>query len=196
VLADCLSVFLGRIPLVRGKIVARINTMIFHHQAVPSNLGNDGGCSDAVAVGVAFFKRPLGKIKRDRMYAVDEKKVRYWIKTHNRRLHGPERGLQDVMLFDFPRAYNAHPPTVGTGDNNMIELFSLKVREKLGITDSGYLVARPQNNCSRYHRTGQGTSTRFIYPRHPSISLELLSDYLVSGCLVARVHSRAAIFFP
>jgi hypothetical protein len=199
VLADRLSMCQGRIPLVAGEIIERIDTVVFHHQPVPGDLGHDGGRSDGETAGVTPLDCPLGEIEGDKINAIDEEKVGCWIEAQDRRLHGPEGGLQDIILLYIPRSHNPHPPAEGAGGNDMIKLLSLSRGKELGVAHPGDLVARPGDNRTRYHRTGQRAPARLIHPRHPLIALgadQLLYRYLVKGCWTALAHFLTAAVAP
>jgi len=81
VLTNGLSMCPGGIPLVAIEVVQGIGAVVFHHQPVPRDLGDDGGRSDGETRGVTPLDCPLGKIDGYGINAVDEKKVGCWIEA-------------------------------------------------------------------------------------------------------------------
>jgi hypothetical protein len=75
VLDDGLAMCPGGISFVAGKVVEWIDAVVFHHQAVPGDLGDDGGYRDGETRGVSPLDRPLRKVKGYVINAVDEEKV-------------------------------------------------------------------------------------------------------------------------
>jgi hypothetical protein len=140
----------------------------------------------------------LGDIERKKVDTVDEKAIGDWIKTQDRLLHGPDGGLQDVVLFDVPRAHNSHPPREGASGDGVVCVLSLPRGEELGVPHTGDLISCIDDNCCRHHRASQWASPCLIHPRHPPIALgpkSFFLRHLVGGCWMALVHSRAAIVF-
>ena len=72
---DGLSMRPGGIAFVAREVVQRINAVVFHHQAVPGDLGDDGGRSDGKTGGVSPLDCPLGKVDGYVINAVDKEKV-------------------------------------------------------------------------------------------------------------------------
>jgi hypothetical protein len=118
--ADGLSVLPGRVALVTGKIIQGVDTVIFQHQPIPRDLGYDGGCSDRMAASVTLFNGPLGDIEGKGRDAVNQEEFGSGMQAQDRILHGLDGSPQDVMLFDFPRSHNPHPPGEGASGDEVI----------------------------------------------------------------------------
>jgi hypothetical protein len=73
--ADGLSMFFGRISFVTGEIVKGIDSVIFQHQSVPGDLGNDGGCRNGRTPGVTLLDSLLRRIERKGVNSIDEEKI-------------------------------------------------------------------------------------------------------------------------
>ena len=190
--------FSGRVSLMTGEIVQGVDTVIFHHQPVSSDLCYDGGRSDRRTPSVTLFDSLLGDVEGKEVDPVDKKEIGKWVKAQDCFLHCPDGGLQDVVLFDVPRAHNPHSPGEGASGNDVICVFSLSRGEEFGVPHTGNLIPCIDDNCCRHHRASQWASPRLIHPRHPAITLgsePFFLRHLVGVCWMALVHSRAAIVF-
>src|SRR5208337_4347499 len=165
---DGLSMCPSGIPFVAGEVVQGIELVVFHHQPVPGDLGDDRGRSDGETRGVAPLNCPLGKIDGYTINAVDQEKVGCRIEAQDRGLHGPEGGLQDIMLLYLPRSHDPHPPADGVGGNDLIKPLSLSRGKELGVAHSGDLLARPGDNRAGHDGAGQRASPCFIHSRQPA----------------------------
>jgi hypothetical protein len=171
VLLDGRAVLRCRISLMAGEIVEGIALVIFPHQPVPRDLGHDGGRGNTQTAGVPFFDCLLGDIEGDAIDAVDEEKIGERIEHHDRRLHGVQGGLQDIIFLDLPGAHDPHPPTDGAGGNDLIESLSLSGGQELGVTNAGYLVPGLHDDRAGHHGAGQRASPRLVHPCQPLIAL-------------------------
>ena len=138
VFRDGRQMFRRAIALVPVETVGGKLQMIFQHQPVARDLGENAGGGDGITPRVALDDGRLLHAQRLHRAAVHER-VR-WQRTQLRQrvVHGAMRGLEDIDLVNHRRAHpgDAEFDVAAAGDVLEI-LFPLRLRKLFGIVQSG-----------------------------------------------------------
>src|SRR5256885_15176364 len=90
----------GAVALMQGKSVSRKPTVVFEHQSVARDLGQNARGGDRKTARVAFDQRGLRKTQRLHDQAVHQHVVRRRLQSRQSLAHGLMRRLQDVNGVD------------------------------------------------------------------------------------------------
>ena len=153
----------GRVTLVSGQLVLRIEPVQFQHLAVTLLLGQDRGGADTGLAQVTLddgFDQVTLQVRFT--VAIDLHQLRALTQRKHRALHRQHAGVQDIQLIDFLDAGLGHSPAQGFVMDFLFEQLTFFFAQLLGIGQAGDRLCRIQNHRGRDHRTGQRTTPGFI----------------------------------
>lgn len=162
VLADHGSMAECSIPFVLFETVDRKSTSIVAHEAVPIDLCEDRCGGNAHAETIARHDRRMWQTMRTESIPVHEKVGGLNGESVDGTMHGIERGLKDVHIFDALHADNADVPgqcmTFDLGDEEFTRLGG----EYFRVGQSARDRCRIEDDGGRNNRSGQRTTSGLV----------------------------------
>src|SRR5213594_1941488 len=144
--------FCRGIALVGQKIVLRVSPVILPHEAIPTDLSQDGGGCDGATQPIPFDDGPLRETDTRKSDRVNEQKIRWRNKRLDRPIHGEASCLQNIQGIDFLFARASDPKPDGSPYDLLIEPFPLGLSHLLAVIQPGQPEPAWQDHSSRNHR--------------------------------------------
>lgn len=161
--ADGLTVPSRAVPLVRGKSVLGIPQVVLVHNAVPFDLGENGGGRDGNGETVALYDRSLRDVKIRNLHGIHEKKARWGTESAYRFPHSPQRRLENIEAFNFSFPDGNNCPGEGLLADDRVHFFPLAGGKKLGIPHPGVGEVHGKDDGCGNHGAGKGTSPCLVH---------------------------------
>jgi hypothetical protein len=158
------------------------------HDGVARHFGDDGGCGNGEALGVALHDGADRAIELRRFVAVDEGELGPAAEGCDGLRHGPQRGLQDVLAVD---AIDVRDPDADLrrGENVLVDGPTRLPVQGLAVGDTVREAERVEHHGGRDHWPRQRPTTRLIDASDgPAVQLEFHRLQLES-----RPHGRESL---
>lgn len=152
----------GRITLMTGKAITRIETIEFNHELVPRHLGDDGGGGNGEAEGIPLDYCQLRDLQRNGERTVNEEIIGSNRQSRHCSPHGFQRSPKDVHPVDLIVVADTDADSAGLGHDNRVESLPLPLRQLLGVGDAGDCLPWMKYHGGRHHRSGQGAATGLV----------------------------------
>ena len=127
------NMFLTAIPLVSRETILRKNLIIFPHQSVPGNFGNDAGGPNGDTLGISLVDRLLPYRHLGYRHRIVEEQIRPGIQLTDSLPHGLVGSLQNIDLVN-PLGRGISYSTAKSAFHDLrIKFFSLFFGQLFGI---------------------------------------------------------------
>lgn len=178
----------GPVTLVGIKSVFRISDGHEIHQAVPDDLSDNRGCSNALNLVISAHNGFSGNIaQRWGMMSIDKSSVRLDRQPVHGPSHGQKRGMKNVQPIDLLDACRSKRIRARMTADMMVDEPALALGKPLGITISPvHRILRIQHHNSGHDRSSQRTTPYLIDA----------SDQFVVDQRCGRSHLRTRSFLP
>lgn len=145
------------VPLVPGKTVLRVLFVVFAHERIAVDFGEDARRTDTVRQRVAPHDVLLRKINADAEISVHEHDVRLYRKPLHRALHAPFGGFQNIDLVDGLRAFLTNFVSDGALADECGQLLAPLFLYLFAVVHAVYEVFRVQRHDDgrAHHRPGK-----------------------------------------
>ncbi len=161
----------GAVAFVLGETVFGPLFVVFAHEAIAGDLGEDAGGGDAVALGVALDDGGLGHGERGHKASVHQRVGRGRVELGEGGVHRAVGGLEDIDVVDERRVDDADAEMdlrfrVNGGEKFLADFLG----ELLGVveTQEGFREAfgdplNRQHHRRRHNRTGERAAPGFVH---------------------------------
>ena len=180
------KMFCRPIALMGQKIVLRVSPVILPHEAIPTDLRQDGGGCDGETQPVPFDDGPLRERDTGKSEGINEQKIRRRVNRLDRPIHGEASRLQNIHGIDFLLARASDPKPDGPFRDLLIEPFPLGFSHLLRVIQSSQPEPAWQDHGSRNHRACKRPTPGLVEARHETVAT-LLGFYVE---VVGGVHSH------
>ena len=159
-----------RIAFVPGKAVFRKLSVVFPHDLVASDFGQNAGGGDGVTFGIAFDQRGLPSLNSFYRQAVDKDVIGLLFQLFQCPNHALMRCFQNVPRVNFRRLHrNDGAMNPSLPRQPMRKCFAFFLRQRFGIIEIAellrHLTANPrdgQNYRRNHYRPRQRAASRFV----------------------------------
>ena len=169
-LPKCFEMLRSGVTLVIAEAVLRKLVVVFGHEAVARDFGEDAGGGDRKAFRVAIDQRRLGIERGENMRAVDERVIGTGVELKEGVIHRAEAGAKNVDgVDDFDIGDGDCVRNERRGGEEGVEAVAFFFGELLGVVQalefSWKALVNPfggQANYGGYDGPGEGTPASFI----------------------------------
>lgn len=109
---------------VPGEAVAGIEPIVFSHEAIARDLGQDRSGGDGDRELISPDDRPLGDVHIGEVYGVNEEVIRARMKPGDRRAHRALGRTPDVGAINLRRVHDSKGEGARRAPNGVVEGFS------------------------------------------------------------------------
>ena len=150
------------ISFMRTKIILGETLMIFTHETVSSDFGEDRGRRDGNGKPVALDDRALRHTKGWQGDRIQEQKVWWDRQGLHGTTHGLPGGLENIQGFDFPLGGQTNPRGDGLLDDRMIQTLPNYFAHLFRVVEARQGKAARQNHDGRHNGARQWASAGLI----------------------------------
>lgn len=161
----------GAVAFVLGETVFGPLFVVFAHEAIAGDLGEDAGGGDAVALGVALNDGGLGRGERGHKASVHQRVGRGRVELGEGGVHRAVGGLEDIDVVDERRVDDADAEMdlrfrVNGGEKFLTDFLGelLRVVESQeGFREAFGDPLNRQHRRRRHNRTGERAAPGFVH---------------------------------
>jgi hypothetical protein len=157
------KVFRRWVAFMLGKTILRIKTIVFNHDAVALDFGNDAGCRDAEAYAITADQRSLRAWETRDGKSIDKGVGWAGRKLFDHGAHPRVRGAEDIQAVDFLRGDRDGCPTnFGIACDLGVETIAGLGSEFFGVIQAAQNKVRREDDCAHNDWPGEWSTTGFI----------------------------------
>ncbi len=153
-----------------GEAVARIEPIVFSHEAIARDLGDDRSGSDGDRNLVPTDEGPIRDSQIVEPDGINEEEVRARAKPFDRLPHGTLGGAQDIRAINLARVHNSEGDGSGRPSDRLEELLSTARQEAFGIIQTVGEAIEIEDHRSRDDRPGPRPASDFIHAGNEPIA--------------------------
>ena len=158
---------------VPGEAVTGIEPIVFPHEAIARDLGQDRSGGDGDRELISPNDRPLGDVHIGEAHGVNEKVVRTGMKPRDRRSHRALGRAPDIGAINLRGVHDSESQRARRVPNRVVEGFSAAAREAFGIVQTLGETVQVKDHGSGDDRPGPCPAPDFIYARNEPIAQPL-----------------------
>ena len=168
------------IALMAGKAILRILLVVFVHQPVTGDLGNDGGRRNGGGLGITLDDGAGGHGQGRQRHCIHQYLLRLRAEAEDCLIHAVEGGLINIHPVDGPGIHQHAAYGYGLFLDLSKKFLPPLRGELLGIIEMGQLQLMGQDHCRHRHRPCQGAAAGLVHSRHylhtfcPGLALKII----------------------